>query len=46
MNGRSIGFSALHAIAQSSVEAHLLKLIAEGKVRREGGRYFLSPGPA
>ncbi len=38
--------SALHAIAQSSVEAHLLKLIAEKRVRREGGRYFLSPDPA
>ncbi|HKA34978.1 MAG TPA: MBL fold metallo-hydrolase [Candidatus Binatia bacterium] len=38
--------SALHHVAQSSVEAHLLKLIAEGKVRREGGRYFLLSEPA
>jgi glyoxylase-like metal-dependent hydrolase (beta-lactamase superfamily II) len=38
--------AALHSIAQSSVEAHLLKLIAEGRVRRESGRYSLLPEPA
>ena len=33
--------SALHSVAEWSVEAHLVKLIAERKVRREGGKYFL-----
>jgi hypothetical protein len=35
---------ALHSMAQLSVEAHLLKLIKERRVRREGGRYFLAAG--
>jgi hydroxyacylglutathione hydrolase len=34
--------SALHSIAQWSVEAHLVKLIEEKRVRKEGGRYFLA----
>ena len=33
--------AALHSMAQLSVEAHLLKLIKERRVRREGGRYLL-----
>jgi glyoxylase-like metal-dependent hydrolase (beta-lactamase superfamily II) len=36
--------AALHSMAQLSVEAHLLKLIKERRVRREGGRYFLTAG--
>lgn len=34
--------SALHSVAQWSVEAHLVKLIAEGRVKKTGGRYFLA----
>jgi glyoxylase-like metal-dependent hydrolase (beta-lactamase superfamily II) len=31
----------LHPEAEGQVHAHLLKLIAEGRVRREGNRYYL-----
>jgi hydroxyacylglutathione hydrolase len=31
----------LLSVAQLSVEAHLIKLINEGKVRKEGGNYFI-----
>jgi glyoxylase-like metal-dependent hydrolase (beta-lactamase superfamily II) len=36
--------AALHSIAQLSVEAHLIKLVKERRVRREGGRYLLADG--
>lgn len=36
--------SALMRVAHSSVEAHLLKLVAEGRVRREGDRYLPGGG--
>ncbi|HEY2989995.1 MAG TPA: MBL fold metallo-hydrolase [Candidatus Binatia bacterium] len=36
--------AALQSVAQLSVEAHLIKLINEKRVRREGGRYILAPG--
>jgi glyoxylase-like metal-dependent hydrolase (beta-lactamase superfamily II) len=36
--------AALHSMARLSVEAHLLKLIKEERVRREGGRYVLEAG--
>jgi len=32
----------LQSVGQLSVEAHLIKLIREGRVRKEGERYFLS----
>lgn len=32
----------LRSVGQLSVEAHLIKLIRGGRVRKEGGRYFLS----
>jgi hydroxyacylglutathione hydrolase len=35
---------ALHSTAELSVEAHLIKLINERRVRREGGRYLLADG--
>ncbi|MFQ5683742.1 MAG: MBL fold metallo-hydrolase [Candidatus Binatia bacterium] len=34
----------LHSVAQLSVEAHLIKLINEGRVRREGQRYLRIDG--
>ena len=37
--------AALHSVAELSVEAHLLKLIKERRVRREGGRYLLAERP-
>jgi glyoxylase-like metal-dependent hydrolase (beta-lactamase superfamily II) len=36
--------AALHSMAKLSVEAHLLKLIKERRVRREGGHYLLATG--
>ncbi len=33
--------AALHSVAQLSVEAHLLKLITEGRVGKERERYFI-----
>ncbi len=33
---------ALHSMAQLSVEAHLIKLVKEKRVRREAGRYLLA----
>ena len=36
--------SALMRVAHSSVEAHLLKLVAEGRARREGDRYLPGGG--
>jgi hydroxyacylglutathione hydrolase len=33
--------AALLSVAQLSVEAHLIKLINEGRVRKEGGNYFI-----
>lgn len=35
--------TALHSVAELSVEAHLIKLLKEGRVRNEGGRYFILP---
>ena len=37
---------ALMRVAHSSVEAHLLKLIAEERVHREGDRYFPGSSPS
>lgn len=34
--------SALHSVAEWSVQAHLLKLIAEERVRKESGGYYLT----
>jgi glyoxylase-like metal-dependent hydrolase (beta-lactamase superfamily II) len=33
----------LHPAAEGTVLAHLLKLLADGRVRREGNRYYLTP---